>query len=56
MANDIPSILHHVSIGTNDLEAYWDGWSGATRPALTHATMLSGRGKAVAEVHRRLAE
>lgn len=42
--------------GTNDLEAYRDGWPGATRPALAHATMLSGRGKAVAKMHRRLAE
>ena len=41
--------------GTNDLEAYWNEWSGATRPALTPAIMLSGREEAVAEMHRRLA-
>ena len=41
--------------GTNDLEAYWNEWSGATRPALTPAIVLSGRDKAVAEMHRRLA-
>ena len=41
--------------GTNDLEAYWNEWSGATRPALTPELVLSGRGKAVAEMHRRLA-
>ena len=42
--------------GTNDLEAYWNEWSGATRPALTPALVLSGRGKSVAEMHRRLAK
>ena len=41
--------------GTNDLEAYWNAWSGATRPALTPAIVLSGRDKAVAQMHRRLA-
>ena len=41
--------------GTNDLEAYWNEWSGATRPALTPAIVLSGREEAVAEMHRRLA-
>ena len=42
--------------GTNDLEAYWDDWSGATRPALTPTIVLSGRDKAVAEMHRRFAD
>lgn len=41
--------------GTNDLEAYWTEWSGATRPALTPAMVLSGRDEVVAELHRRLA-
>ena len=43
-----------IPSGTNDLEAYWNDWSGATRPALTPAVILSGRDKAVAEMHRRL--
>ena len=42
--------------GTNDLEAYWDEWSGATRPALTPAIVLSGRDGAVADMHRRLSD
>ena len=42
--------------GTNDLEAYWDEWSGATRPALTPAIVLSGRDEAVTEMHRRLSD
>ena len=42
--------------GTNDLEAHWDEWSGATRPALTPEIVLSGRDEAVAEMLRRLAD
>ena len=42
--------------GTNDLEAHWDEWSGASRPALTPAIVLSGRDEALAEMHRRLSE
>ena len=42
--------------GTNDLEAYWDDWSGATRPALMPEFVLSGRDKAIAEMHRRLSD
>ena len=42
--------------GTNDLEAYWDEWSGATRPALTSEIVLSGRYEAVAKMHRRLSD
>lgn len=42
--------------GTNDLETYWDEWSGATRPVLAPAIVLSGRGQEVAEMHRRLAD
>ena len=42
--------------GTNDLEAYWDEWSGATRPALTPEIVLSGRDQAIAEMHRRLSD
>ena len=42
--------------GTNDLEAYWDEWSGATRPALTPEIVLSGRDEAVTEMHRRLSD
>ena len=59
---EAPAVHNWLSIqigkipsGTNDLEAYWNDWSGATRPALTPAIMLSGRDKAVAELHRRLA-
>ena len=47
--------IDKIPPGTNDLEAYWNEWSGATRPALTPAIVLSGRGEAVAEMHRRLA-
>ena len=42
--------------GTNDLEVYWDEWSGATRPALTPEIVLSGRAREVAEMHRRLSD
>ena len=45
-----------IPSGTNDLEAYWNDWSGATRPALTPAVILSGRDKAVAEMHRRFSD
>lgn len=38
----------------NDLEAYWNEWLGATRPALTRPIVLSGREEAVDEMHRRL--
>ena len=60
---DAPAVRTWLSIkigkipsGTNDLEAYWNDWSGATRPALTPAVILSGRDKAVAEMHRRLSD
>ena len=60
---DAPAVHTWLSIkigkiptGTNDLEAYWDEWSGATRPTLTSAFLLSGRGEAVAEMHRRLSD
>ena len=59
---DAPAVHTWLSIqigkippGTNDLEAYWNEWSGATRPALTPAIVLSGREEAVAKMHRRLA-
>ena len=59
---EAPAVHNWLSIqigkippGTNDLEAYWNEWSGATRPALTPAIVLSGREEAVAEMHRRLA-
>ena len=42
--------------GTNDLESYWNRWSGETRPALTPAVLLSSRDKPVAEMHRRLSD
>ena len=42
--------------GTNDLEAHWNEWSGATRPSLTPEIVLSGRDEAVAEMLRRLAD
>ena len=42
--------------GTNDLEAYWNEWSGATGPALTPEFVLSGRDQAVAEMLRRLSD
>lgn len=48
-------LIGKIPSGTNDLEAYWDEWSGATRPALAPELVLSGRGKSVAEMHRRLA-
>ncbi len=60
---DAPAVHTWLSIkigkiptGTNDLEAYWEEWSGATRPALTPAVVLSGRGEAVADMHRRLSD
>ena len=59
---EAPAIHNWLSIqigkippGTNDLEAYWNEWSGATRPALTPEIVLSGREGAVAEMHRRIA-
>ena len=48
-------LIGKIPPSTNDLEAYWTEWSGATRPALTPELLLSGRGKAVAEMHSRLA-
>ena len=45
-----------IPSGTNDLEAFWNEWSGATRPDLTPAIILSGRDKEVAEMHRRLSD
>ena len=45
-----------IPSGTNDLEAYWNEWSGASRPALTPAIVLSGRDEAVADMRRRLSE
>ena len=58
---DAPAVHTWLSIevgkipsGTNDLESFWNEWSGASRPALTPAIVLSGRGEAVAEMHRYL--
>ena len=42
--------------GTNDLEVHWTEWSRATRPVLTPAVLLSGRGDAVADIRRRLSD
>ena len=48
-------LIGKIPSGTNDIEAYWNEWSGATRPAIRPELLLSGRRKAVAEMHRRLA-
>lgn len=48
--------IDKIPPGTNDLEAHWDEWSGATRPALTPEIVLSGRDEAVTEMRRRLAD
>ena len=45
-----------IPVGINDLEAYWNAWAGATRPALTPAAVLSGRADAIARMHRCLAD
>ena len=49
-------LIGKIPRGTNDLEAYWNEWSGGTRPTLTPELVLSGRAEAVAEIHRRLTD
>lgn len=40
--------------GAIDLESFWATWSGATRPALTPALLLAGRGEAAGEIRERM--
>lgn len=40
--------------GVIDLESYWETWSGATRPALSPAILLSGREEAATQIREHL--
>lgn len=42
--------------GARDLRSFWETWSKATSPPLTARFLLSGRQRAVAELHDRLSD
>ena len=42
--------------GARDLRSFWETWSKATSPPLTARFLLSGRQRAVAELHERLSD
>lgn len=60
---DAPDIHWWLSIkigkiprGARDLRSHWETWSKATSPPLTARFLLSGRQRAVAELHDRLSD
>lgn len=48
-------LLGKASVKGQDLESYWEEWSGATQPALSVEILTAGRDLAVQAVHRWLA-
>src|SRR5690606_39897932 len=50
----LSTLIGKTAPGVIDLESYWETWSGATRPALSPAFLLSGREAAVAQIREHL--